>query len=149
MDGHACMLRFLCEAASAPLHSDGLAGQLVNGLLLTPKYLIDAIIAQGEDSTCITYFGALKGLFEYEVNMYSAEQEVNSIAQPKMQPSWILSRILSCIFVVLTSRLDYQWAIQLKTWLHFKLYKKFRNMKFRHSQNLVENSVAFSVAQLN
>ena len=31
-------------------------------------------------------------------------QEVNSIAQPKMQLSWILSWILSCIFVVLKSR---------------------------------------------
>ena len=48
MDGHACMLRFLCEASSAPLHSDGFAGQLINGLLLTPKYLIDALIAQGD-----------------------------------------------------------------------------------------------------
>ena len=48
MDGHACMLRFLCEASSAPLHSDGLAGQLINSLLLTPKYLIDALIAQGD-----------------------------------------------------------------------------------------------------
>ena len=48
MDGHACMLRFLCEASSAPLHSDGFAGQLINGLLLTPKYLIDALIAEGD-----------------------------------------------------------------------------------------------------
>ena len=50
--GHACMLRFLCEASSAPLHSDGLAGQLINGLLLTPKYLIDALIAQGDILQC-------------------------------------------------------------------------------------------------
>ena len=48
MDGHACMLRFLCEASSAPLHSDGFAGQLVNALLLTPKHLVDAVIEQGE-----------------------------------------------------------------------------------------------------
>ena len=48
MDGHACMLRFLCEAASAPLHSDGLIGHLVNGLLLTPRHILDQIIAEGE-----------------------------------------------------------------------------------------------------
>ena len=46
LDGHACMLRFLCEAASAPLHSDGLMGHLINGVLLTPKHLIDAILGQ-------------------------------------------------------------------------------------------------------
>ena len=68
MDGHACMLRFLCEAASAPLHSDGLAGQLVNGLLLTPKYLIDAIIAQGDSALNVSCF--LKGLFGCEVNIW-------------------------------------------------------------------------------
>ena len=50
------------------------------------------------------------------------QQEVNSIVQPKMQLSWILS----CIYVVLKSRLDYQWAIQLKTRLHFRLYKKIQ-----------------------
>ena len=64
MDGHACMLRFLCEAASAPLHSDGLAGQLVNGLLLTPKYLIDAIIAQGDSALNVScFFSDMRSIF--------------------------------------------------------------------------------------
>ena len=36
-DGHACLLRAMCEASAAPLHDEGLLGDAVN-FLLTANY---------------------------------------------------------------------------------------------------------------
>ena len=39
-DGHACMLRAMCEASAAPLHSDGLLGDALNLLLSAGHALV-------------------------------------------------------------------------------------------------------------
>ena len=36
-DGHACLLRAMCEASATPLHDEGLLGDAVN-FLLTANY---------------------------------------------------------------------------------------------------------------
>ena len=36
-DGHACLLRAMCEASSTPLHDEGILGDAVN-FLLTANY---------------------------------------------------------------------------------------------------------------
>ncbi|TRY81177.1 hypothetical protein TCAL_11848 [Tigriopus californicus] len=43
IDGHACMLRALCEMAQVPLHSSGFIGDLMN-LLVTPNHILDALV---------------------------------------------------------------------------------------------------------
>ena len=40
VDGHACLLRAMCEASSTPLHDDGLLGDAVN-FLLTVNYAVE------------------------------------------------------------------------------------------------------------
>ena len=39
-DGHACMLRAMCEASATPLHSDGLFGDALNLLLSAGHALV-------------------------------------------------------------------------------------------------------------
>jgi len=39
-DGHACMLRAMCEASAAPFHSDGLLGDALNLLLSASQALV-------------------------------------------------------------------------------------------------------------
>ena len=39
-DGHACMLRAMCEASATPLHSDGLLGDALNLLLSAGHALV-------------------------------------------------------------------------------------------------------------
>jgi hypothetical protein len=47
MNGHKCVLRTMCEAAETPVHSDGLLGEAINGMLL-PMHLLDMIPEYGE-----------------------------------------------------------------------------------------------------
>ena len=39
-DGHACLLRAMCEASSTPLHDEGILGDAVN-FLLTANYVAE------------------------------------------------------------------------------------------------------------
>ena len=47
MDGHACVLRMICETAETPFHTDGLLGEAVN-LLLLPAHILERVPAYGE-----------------------------------------------------------------------------------------------------
>ena len=51
-DGHACLLRAMCEASSHPLHDEGLIGDAVN-FLLTANYA-----AEETDKKFKKYLGA-------------------------------------------------------------------------------------------
>ena len=51
-DGHACLLRAMCEASSHPLHDEGLLGDAVN-FLLTANYA-----AEESDEKFKKYLGA-------------------------------------------------------------------------------------------
>ena len=41
-DGHACMLRAICDVARTPHNADGILGDMFN-LLLTPSYAIEQV----------------------------------------------------------------------------------------------------------
>jgi len=61
-DGHACILRAICEVAETPQNTDGFLGDLVN-MMLAPVYLLDGYNGNiGEDTDYILaqkdgYFG--------------------------------------------------------------------------------------------
>jgi len=61
-DGHACILRAICEVAETPQNTDGFLGDLVN-MMLAPVYLLDGFNGDiGEDTDYIIaqkdgYFG--------------------------------------------------------------------------------------------
>lgn len=42
VDGHACMLRTLCEIAQVPKHKDGFMGDAMNAFF-TPTYVLDSL----------------------------------------------------------------------------------------------------------
>ena len=51
-DGHACLLRAMCEASSTPLHGEGVFGDVVN-------FLLTGIYAAGESNNKFkNYLGA-------------------------------------------------------------------------------------------
>jgi len=59
-DGHACLLRAMCEASAAPLHDEGLLGDAVN-FLLTGNYAAEEPDQKFKDYVAAQAQGQLKG----------------------------------------------------------------------------------------
>ena len=48
VDGHACLLRAMCEVGSSPHHGDGLFGDVMNVMLSATNV---AVVTEGEEMT--------------------------------------------------------------------------------------------------
>merc|ERR1719244_199510 len=59
-DGHACLLRAMCEASATPLHDEGLLGDAVN-FLLTANYATEETDEKFKEYVAAQAQGQLKG----------------------------------------------------------------------------------------
>merc|ERR1712083_863831 len=59
-DGHACLLRAMCEASATPLHDEGLLGDAVN-FLLTANYATEETNEKLKEYVAAQTQGQLKG----------------------------------------------------------------------------------------
>ena len=82
LDGHACMLRAMCEMSAVPLHADGIVGEAL-AAVLTPVHVVDQLAGVEGDDLGVDYVAAQRdGRLYGDCTAYHAGCDVSIFEVP-------------------------------------------------------------------